>query len=214
MKPKDLIYHLIESINAANKLQSNINPDIINIHGMSTAKIRHFINNICSKNELSYCEVGSWRGSTLCSAISNNKLNSVLAFENFSEFLEKQSGQNSVREDLLANIEKYKGVNTVDLIESDFFKNDFNSKNKYNIYLYDGIHRFESQYYQLGIAKKFLDTYSIVVVDDWFCNISNPRDATFQALADFKFKTHMFVELPGGTDDYWNGQGVFVLENL
>lgn len=54
--------------------------------GMSGYKYRKFINLLISKiDNPRYLEIGSWKGSTLCSAISNNVV-SATAIENWSQF--------------------------------------------------------------------------------------------------------------------------------
>jgi hypothetical protein len=217
MDLKGILKHASESVSFSLNNESGINSDVLAMDGMSSPKIRHLINNLCSKKEISYFEVGSWKGSTFCSALSNNILNNAACCENFSEFtIENIKKYNkTIKEELLENIQKFNNNNnSFDLFEEDFFKKDFNLQNKYNVYLYDGIHTVESQYYQLSVAKKFLDKYSIMIVDDWICKISKPKAATFKALNDFKFYIHAFIELPNGEDGYWNGQGLFVIENL
>ena len=52
---------------------------------MSGKKTRHFYNNICSMKNSRYLEIGTWKGSTLCSAMCNNKMKCV-AIDNWSQF--------------------------------------------------------------------------------------------------------------------------------
>lgn len=217
MDLKDILNHTCKSVSKSLENDSNINPEILTMHGMSTKKIRHLINNLCFRQDISYLEVGSWKGSTFCSALSNNVLKNAACFENFSEFTKEniQKYNKTVKEELLENIEKFNNnKNNFDFFEEDFFTQNIDFKNKYNVYLYDGAHNVQTQYYQVSVAKKFLDKYSIMIVDDWFCEISKPKAATLKALNDFKFYIHTFIELPRGEDAYWNGQGVFVIENL
>jgi hypothetical protein len=56
------------------------------IEGMSGKKYRFFINTLVKQiGDASYLEVGSWAGSTLCSAIYGNKVRAV-AIDNWSQF--------------------------------------------------------------------------------------------------------------------------------
>ena len=217
MELKTLIEHTVKSVYYSNIEKSNIDPNILNIDGMSSKKIRHLINNLCSLSDASYFEVGSWKGSTLCSAISNNNLSKVTSCENFSEFTDDghKKINLTIKDQLLNNIQNFKGSNNVEIIEEDFFSKQWGSDKKYNIYLYDGAHSIQTQYFQIKIAKQFLDKYSIMLVDDWSCEISKPKQATFKALNDFGMHVHLYIDLPiGHEDEYWCGQGLFVLENL
>jgi len=68
-----LIKHVQFSIGAAEKGLSNLNENILNIHGMSSAKNRHFLNNICNFPYVNYLEIGCWKGSTFISALYENQ---------------------------------------------------------------------------------------------------------------------------------------------
>ena len=72
----------------------------------------------------------------------------------------------------------------------------------------------ETQYIHLRIVKRHLARYFILLVDDWECQISKAEKMTFRAIEDFEFKTHLYIRLPSGEDQYHCGQGLFVLENI
>ncbi len=60
--------------------------EVLALQGMSGRKYRLFINNlIASIEDARYLEVGTWMGSTLCSAIHGNKVR-ALAIDNWSQF--------------------------------------------------------------------------------------------------------------------------------
>ena len=70
------------SFNKALNCESKLPPWILNIQGMSGKKYRHFINNLFSSIlNCRYLEIGSWKGSTLCSAIFNNRISSDIKCE-------------------------------------------------------------------------------------------------------------------------------------
>src|SRR5271167_4709882 len=65
---------------------SKLVPEILAIPGMSGRKYRYFINNLIEPFPAPrYLEVGSWAGSTLCSAIYGNDVDAV-AIDNWSQF--------------------------------------------------------------------------------------------------------------------------------
>ena len=70
--------------NAENNI-SKINDEIIKIHGMSGTKTRHFYNNLLNTEDARYLEIGTWKGSSVCSAICGNKAK-VVCIDNWSEF--------------------------------------------------------------------------------------------------------------------------------
>jgi hypothetical protein len=207
-----LVSHVCDSIAKANNEVSLIDKKILDIDGMSTNKIRHLFNNLCSMPNTKYLEVGSWKGSTLCSALSNNRLDKAVAYENFAEFTDNshQNGK-SIKNHLLENISTFKGDNTVEVRQEDYFSSVLPNE-KFNIYFYDGAHNFQTQYHQIGKAKSILDKYSIHIIDDWFCEVSKTKFATQKAFQDYNFYIHFFAELP--RPEYHGGQGIFVLENL
>jgi hypothetical protein len=57
----------------AENLQSKITQDIINLVGMTGIKTRHFYNNLLNTDDARYLEVGTWKGSSVCSAMYGNK---------------------------------------------------------------------------------------------------------------------------------------------
>ncbi|MBT4497522.1 MAG: hypothetical protein HOC74_07365 [Gemmatimonadetes bacterium] len=78
---------------------SKLDKPIFFLNGMSSPKVRHFLNNLCELPQTRYLEVGCWRGSTLISALYDNhaSVNEVIAIDNFSEFqLDSQTQATSV----------------------------------------------------------------------------------------------------------------------
>jgi hypothetical protein len=92
---------------------------IYSINGMSGARYRYFINKLVGQlGQTAYLEIGSWTGSTLCSAIHGNAVR-ALAIDNWSQF----GGPKDV---FLANVERFRTPQAlVELIESDFRKVPF-----------------------------------------------------------------------------------------
>jgi hypothetical protein len=117
-----------------NEAQQNILPqEIVKMEGMTGTFTRNFYNQIV-KNTPSpvYLEIGTWKGSSVCSAMYNNRA-TVVCIDNWSEF-------NGPKNEFLQNFEKYKGENNASFIEQDCFKVDISTLPKFNIYMYDGGH--------------------------------------------------------------------------
>ena len=67
---------------------SKLTNDILLLHGMSGFKTSCFYNNSWSMRDARYLEIGSWKGSTICSAMFENPHGYFMATDNFSEFNE------------------------------------------------------------------------------------------------------------------------------
>ena len=161
----------ISFYNAENNI-SKITDDIINMAGMSGTKTRHFYNNLLNIEDARYLEIGTWKGSSVCSAMFENKA-TVVCIDNWSEF-------GGPKSEFLENFNRFKGNNNATFIENDCFKVDISILPKFNIYMYDGNHTNESHYMALLHYYKCLDDIFIFIVDDW--NWKDVRDGTFNSI--------------------------------
>lgn len=152
-------------------------PDAIRyMEGMSGKKYRYLINNLIgSLDDARYLEVGSWAGSTACSAMYGNKCK-VTCVDNWSEFGGPKDAflhnTNSARSD---DVE-------FQLIESDFRTIDYNNIGKYNVYMFDGPHLEQDQYDGVVIAQPALDDEYLLIVDDY--NGFDIQNGTIRAVND------------------------------
>jgi len=165
--------HVKTSLISAKAKSSKITPDILSIHGMSGIYTRHFYNNIMSMDDARYLEIGTWKGSSVCSAMCNNKA-TVVCIDNWSEF-------GGPKEEFLENFEKFKGQNNAQFIEADCFTIDVSTLPKFNVYMFDGNHEEESHYRALTHFFPCLDDEFIFIVDDW-----NWEDVRTGTLNSFK----------------------------
>jgi hypothetical protein len=163
--------------NAENNI-SKITDDIIAMDGMSGIKTRHFYNNLLNTEDARYLEIGTWKGSSVCSAMCNNKAK-VVCIDNWSEF-------GGPKSEFLINFEKYKGENEATFIEEDCYKVDVSALPKFNIYMYDGNHTTESHYNALLHYYNCLDDIFIFIVDDW--NWEHVRIGTINAIQQLNLK--------------------------
>ena len=65
----DLIKHIDDSIEWGKLEVSKLTQDILDIHGITSNKVKCFLNNICNIDGATYLEIGVFRGATFCSAI-------------------------------------------------------------------------------------------------------------------------------------------------
>ena len=156
-KYKNLINNSFEN---AQKNISKITLEIVEMEGMTGTKTRHFYNNLLGTNDARYLEIGTWKGSSVCSAMCGNRA-SVVCIDNWSEF-------NGPKDEFLKNFEKHKGQNNAIFIENDCFELDTSVfTSKFNIFMYDGNHTENSHYKALVHYLDCLDEMFIFIVDDW-----------------------------------------------
>lgn len=191
--------------NAENN-HSKITDEIITMNGMSGNYTRHFYNNLLQGEDSRYLEIGTWAGSTVCSAMCGNKAK-VVCIDNWSQF----SGP---KEEFLQYFTKFKGENDAQFLESDCFSVDVSILPKFNIYMYDGDHSYGSHYKALSHYYGCLDEIFIYIVDDW--NFEDVRKATHDAIQDLNLKilyqkgvrlTHdgSHTPPPQSNNTWWNG---------
>jgi hypothetical protein len=163
--------------NAENNI-SKITNYIINMDGMSGTKTRHFYNNLLNTKDARYLEIGTWKGSSVCSAMCGNKAK-VVCIDNWSEF-------GGPKDEFLFNFEHFKGENDATFIENDCYKVDVSVLPKFNIYMYDGNHTNESHYNALLHYYNCLDNVFIFIVDDW--NWDDVRNGTINSIQKLNLK--------------------------
>jgi hypothetical protein len=209
-KYKQLIEQSFENAELGN---SKITNGILSIQGMSGTKTRHFYNNLLSVDGMRYLEIGTWKGSSVCSAMCGNN-NTVVCIDNWSEF-------GGPKEEFLTNFNKFKGDNDARFIEDDCYNIDISTLQKFNIYMYDGNHTEDSHYRALKYYYECLDDVFIYIVDDWNCK--EVRDGTERAIKELKCNVMYQHNIRLTWDDthtpfniaetsWWNGIFVAILQ--
>lgn len=191
---------------------SKITSEIIQLEGFSGTKTRHFYNNLLVDGAR-YLEIGTWKGSSVCSAMYGNKA-TVVCIDNWSEF-------GGPKDEFLVNFEKFKGKNDATFIENDCYKVDVSLLPKFNIYMYDGNHTDESHYKALLHYYNCLDDVFIFIVDDW--NWEDVRNGTLASIRTLNLKVLYEKEIrltwdnshtphPEANYTWWNGIYVAILQ--
>lgn len=163
-------------------------PDwIVKMPGMSGKKYRYLINFLIEKIENArYLEVGSWAGSTACSAMSGNIV-TALCVDDWSLFGgPKNEFDENVKKVLTDQIK-------FSFIEQDFRKINYQNIGKFNVYLFDGPHEEKDQFDGVVIAQPALDDQYILLVDDF--NWLAVRQGTFGALKALGAKVECSIEI-------------------
>jgi len=197
----------------AEQYKSNITPGIIMMDGMSGTKTRHFYNNLLNTDDARYLEIGTWKGSSVCSAMCGNKAK-VVCIDNWSEF-------GGPKEEFLVNFQTYKGDNDATFIEKNCYEIDVSTLPKFNIYMYDGNHSIDSHFKALQHYYDCLDDTFIFIVDDW--NTDDIRKGTLDAIEKLNLKVLYKKEIRLTWDNshtpvheasvsWWNGIYIAILQ--
>jgi hypothetical protein len=194
----------------AEKKISKITNEIINMDGMSGVKTRHFYNNLMSLDDARYLEIGTWKGSSVCSAMCENAA-TIICIDNWSEF-------GGPKDEFVRNFAKYRGKNQAQFIEQDCFTVDVSKLPKFNVYMYDGNHDKENHSKALHHFYNCLDDVFIFIVDDW--NWPKVREGTHDAIKALNLKVLYHREIftpvsplrPPCGHSWWNGIYVAILK--
>jgi hypothetical protein len=163
------------------------------MEGMSGQKYRLFINNLIeSLVNARYLEIGTWAGSTLCSAIFG-KFAHALAIDDWSQF----GGPFTKSYNSLARFRTADAK--VSFLEDDFRNVNFDAVGKFNVYLFDGPHTLEGQSDGISVAQPALDDQLVLVVDDW--NWQQVRTGTMKGIRDCGLVLEFTAEIRSSLDN-------------
>jgi hypothetical protein len=157
------------------RLDSKLPLWVRQMEGGSGRKYRYLINNLIAQlGRPRYLEIGSYMGSTLCSALYGNTATAT-CIDHWKEF--------GGRPEFDANIARVLNDDIkLRIIESDFRKVDYRSLGTFNVYCFDGPHLEQDQYDALAITQDALDNTYILIVDDWV--MPSVRNGTMRGLED------------------------------
>lgn len=203
-KVEALIRHIEKSIQRAEKGESELNPAILALEGYSSAKVRHFLNNLCIREGTRYFEIGTWKGSTFISALYGNQKNlkDAVAIDDWSEFGGPEKDFRSHCASFLSKVKhRFYAEDCFSIEPKDYFSE------KINLYFYDGNHSAENHERAFTYYDEIFSDLFIAVIDDW--NAYHVRQGTFQAFDKLGYKIAYEKVLPakfsGDKENWWNG---------
>ena len=181
-----------QSIEAAERGESRLTKEVLELDGMSSNKTRHFFNNIITPTSR-YLEIGTWKGSTLISALFENDPEFHIAIDNFSEFTGPRLDFHNNCRQLLSygNRANFLDAGCFDIDPKDFGINNINT------YFYDGKHDYEDQYKAITHYYDVLANEFILIVDDY--NWPQVQAGTLDALRDKQVEIKYMKHLPANT---------------
>jgi hypothetical protein len=206
-----LIDHVKKSINDSFLEKSAITNEIShNIPGMSSPKVRHLLNNLCTCPHTNYLEIGLWHGATFISALYNNytTIDRAVGMDNWSQFGgPKNEFDGRAKYFLPKKLYKYDtysldcfATKPLDII-----------KTPINIYFYDGSHSALDQKMAFTHYNSIFENTFVALIDDW--NEECIRSGTLNAFTELNYQILFEIDLPGHSDNtlWWNGLYVAVI---
>jgi hypothetical protein len=200
---------------------SNFNNDQFEPSTMSLSsnRIRHFLNSLCSHDDAVYLEVGTYVGGTFFAATMNNNVK-CFGVDDFSEANVKPL-TNNIRwqdcgnpYDVFVNYwERYENGNAAFIKSSvsELTEDDFDAKP--NILFYDANHDMMEQMNNLNHLLPFMDDQFILVVDD--ANFDGVVEGTMQFVEENQLEIFFERRILSGVIEnpthWWNGIHVLVL---
>lgn len=198
----DLTACITQAIARANAgpLFSKLAEEIFHVDGMSSAKVRIFLNELCSSiPSCRYLEIGTWKGSTILAASYHNP-GYFVAIDNFSQF-------GSAREEFISNADRLAHHCRFHFIDSDAWQVKPETVFPTNVFFYDGNHEPQDQYRAFVHFDQAFENPFVAIVDDW--NLAEVREATQSAFVHLGYKIQqdwtMLSPYNGDKDGWWNG---------
>ncbi len=199
--------------------KSNLCNEIYKMKGLSGRKFRVLLNELIKNfSNPNYLEIGSWLGSTACSACFNNDLQ-ITCIDNWSQNFDLNT---KPREVFHSNIRKFLSKKSnFKIIEKDFREVNFKIMSGFNIYFYDGGHHYEDHFDAIKFALPSLSNKFILIVDDW--NWNQVRKGTFDSIEKQNLNVISCLEIrttkdgsssliTGENSDWHQGCAFFVLK--
>ncbi len=203
---------------SAQEEKSKITDTSLSIPGLTSSKVKHFLNNLCNLDDVRLLEIGSYRGSTFCASLENNNIKAV-SIDNWStpqinpaRDIEEWNTAQDPLGDFKKNVQAVLGANQIIGFNEDVQKVDLTKiPFKFNVVFYDGDHTYESTYNFLEKYSSVFEETFVLIMDDW--NWEQIKAAT-EAWVDKNTATIYKKEIATkGEDpnDFWNGLGIFVV---
>ena len=212
---------VLKAIDDGNTQTSNFKPERYSIPGLSSNRVRHFLNSLCSYDDVVYLELGTYTGSTFFAATMGNKTKCI-GVDDFSEPNVRpvvERGQwtecGNPYDTLVKNWQKYENGNAafVKASAEELTEEDFGGS-KVNILFYDANHDIMAQMNNLNHLLPFLDDKFILIVDD--ANFDGVVEGAVTWAQENNLKCYFERKILSSVIEspvhWWNGIHIMVLE--
>ena len=210
----DDIELVLTSIEKAARGDSEFVEEGYKYQGLSSNIVRHFLNNLLSKPDAIYMELGVHAGSTFFAATMNRDVESF-AVDDYSE-----EDISPFRDEVNVEIDNPKKIFFNGLREKQYFCpksiQDLTPKNIHkqpNIIFYDADHDPQSQYDNLTfLIPAFADKFILVIDDANFMGVVQAAEFFVKENnLNLLFERKILTKVPEDPNGWWNGIHVMVL---
>ena len=211
----------MDAIDNASSFKSNFVSEGYEIQGITSNRVRHFLNNLCSYDDAVYLELGTLMGSTFFAATMGNDIDNF-GVDNYSEPECKPMTKNlhwnevgNAFEEFKRYFDKYENGKST-FIKSDILslkEEDFDGK-KPNVVFYDASHDYVQQLNNLNHIAPLLADKFILIIDD--ANFDGVIESAIQFVKDnnydLYFERKILSKIIENPTHWWNGLFVMVME--
>ena len=208
----DLTKFVIDSIDKAARHESKYTGN--SVSGLSSDKIKHLLNNLCSKNNSVYLELGCYSGSSFIAALQNNNCKGYAVdnfLDNVSPYRDDIEWDSvNAKEIFLTNQPQNSKLIEKNILNLTF--GDIDSKT--NIIFYDADHDARNQFDNLNNCLKFFEDRFVLIVDD--ANFSGVVDSVDEWVTHCKlkkiFERKILTSIIEDAESWWNGIYILILD--
>ena len=188
------------------------------IEGLSSHRVRHFLNHLCSDPGNTYLEIGSYTGSTYFAAIMNNNIYSY-AVDNFEHEIAPArddiiwKGVKDPKQSFMKNNMMFGSLKStlLDKDANDINEDDINRKP--NIIFYDGDHDENQVSCLNNLLPLLADTFVLVLDDANFDGVIRTGQ-NFVEINNLELLFERQILTPELEDStsWWNGLYILILK--
>lgn len=216
------VKHVIDSIDKSAQGISNFVAEGYPVPGLTSDRVRHFLNNLCQVENAVYMEVGVYVGSTFFAALQGNHIKAYAVDHFRSTDISPELNQmpwapsGDPKTDFISYAQEYQGKSAVKLLDKDcrsVLESDIHPEYKPNIIFYDGDHDYRIQFDFLNTSLDYLQDTFILVIDD--ANIESAIASTNDFIRINKLGILYEKKILNQVEDstqWWNGLYILVLK--
>lgn len=206
---------ILESIDKAARGESEFNSDGYKYRGLSSDKVRHFLNNLLSKEDAIYLELGVHAGSTFFAATMNRKIE-AFAVDDYS-----QKDVAPFRDDI--KYEPYEDPKKImfrGMQENQYFcpyrideLTPRHIHKQANVIFYDADHDPQQQYENLTYLIPAFDDKFILVIDDanFMGVVESANFFVKENNLNVLFERKILTKVPEDPNGWWNGLYIMLI---
>ena len=211
---------VIRAIDAATDNNSRFNPEGYDVLGLSSDKVRHLLNNLCSERGTVYVDVGCYMGSTLFAALYKNSAVKAYAIDDYSDGvikpkkkdLDKKFDVKNPIDAMVNNADKWMNLDcSVGFAVKPVLQWLPNKEHRPDVIFYDGEVGDNMNANLEHLHEQAKDNY-ILIIDDANFNGVVDNAKKFQEDKEVVFEKTIRTEIAEDDKSWWNGLHILVIE--